>query len=95
MPYNDIEMVNNETLHNFEMWIDGQRAFIDYKILGDIISLIHTEVPKQLEGKGVASALLEKTLSWIEKNNLQIVPLCSYVQHYLERHPEWNKLLAD
>ena len=94
MPYNDLEMVNNEALHNFEMWIDGERAFIDYKIQGDIISLLHTEVPKTLEGKGVASVLLEKTLIWIEKKHLQLVPLCSYVRHYLERHPEWNKLLA-
>ena len=95
MACDDIELVNNEAIHNFELWIDGQRAFIDYRRNADTISLVHTEVPKALEGKGVASALVEKTLAWIEKKHLHLVPLCSYVQHYLEKHPEWNKLLAD
>lgn len=60
----------------------------------DKIYLIHTEVPVELEGKGVASAIVEKTFNYIEQNNLKLVPLCVYVVSYLKRHPEWSRILA-
>lgn len=94
MKYQDIPLINNEALHNFELIIDGKRAFIDYKQKGDKIYLIHTEVPEELEGMGVAAAIVEKTFNYIESNHLKMVPLCVYVLAFLKRHPEWNRLLA-
>lgn len=94
MTYPDIELVNNEAIHNFELVVDGHRAFIDYKIKDNKIYLIHTDVPKELEGKGVAAAIVEKALTYIEQKGLKLVPLCVYVQFFLKRHPEWNRLLA-
>ena len=94
MNYPDIELVNNEAIHNFELVVDGHRAFIDYKIKDNKIYLIHTDVPKELEGKGVAAAIVEKALTYIEQKGLKLVPLCVYVQSFLKRHHEWNRLLA-
>ncbi|WP_238989249.1 N-acetyltransferase [Mucilaginibacter terrigena] len=45
MNYPDIELINNEAIHNFELFVDGHRSFIDYKIKDNKIYLIHTEVP--------------------------------------------------
>jgi uncharacterized protein len=90
----DPEVVDNTAVHNFEMYIDGHRSFIDYKVRDGKIYLIHTEVPEALQGQGVAALLVTKTLEYIEANGLKIVPLCSYVQAYLKRHPEWNRLVA-
>jgi predicted GNAT family acetyltransferase len=94
MNYDDIELVNNEAIHNFELTVDGHRSFIDYKIKHNKIYLIHTEVPAELEGRGVAAAIVEKALTYIEQKALKLVPLCAYVQFFLKRHPEWNRLLA-
>lgn len=94
MDFDDIELINNEENHNFELFIDGQRSFIDYQIKGQKMYLVHTEVPKELQGRGVAEALVEKAFVFIEINNLVLVPLCSYVQAFLRKHPEWDKLLA-
>ena len=85
----------NATEHQFEMMVEGQKAFINYQQKGNIINLIHTEVPPELQGRGVASALVEKTLAYIEDNHLKMIPSCSYVQHYVEEHPEWNKLTVE
>lgn len=95
MDYKEIALVNNEAIHNFELFIDGNRAFIDYKQKGNKVYLIHTEVPAIFKGKGVAEAIVEKTLLYLEEHHLQLVPLCTYVQLYLKRHPEWNKLLSN
>jgi predicted GNAT family acetyltransferase len=94
MKYQDIPLINNEAIHNFELIVDGNRAFIDYKLKSDKIYLIHTEVPVEMEGNGVAAALVEKAFNYIEEHHLKIVPLCAYIIAYLKRHPEWKRLLA-
>lgn len=94
MNYEEIELINNEDIHNFEMFVDDQRAFIDYKTKDNKIYLVHTEVPKELQGQGVAEALVEKTFNYIEKHKLILVPLCSYIQAFLKKHPAWDRLLA-
>jgi predicted GNAT family acetyltransferase len=94
MNFADIELINNEAVHNFELFVNGHRAFIDYKTKDNKIYLIHTEVPAELKGMGVAEALVEKTFNYIEQHQLKMVPLCSYIQIFLKRHPEWNRLVA-
>jgi predicted GNAT family acetyltransferase len=91
--YNNLPLNNNEADHKFEMFVDGQRAFIDYQLRHDKVFLIHTEVPVELEGKGVASALVEKTFEYLEAHHLKIVPYCAYIKVFLKRHPEWDRLL--
>lgn len=94
MKFEDIELVNNEAIHNFELMVDGHRSFIDYQVRGEKIYLIHTEVPEALQGRGVAEALVEKAFTYIESKGLKVVPLCAYVQIFLKKHPEWNRIVA-
>jgi len=94
MNYDNIELVNNEALHNFEFFIEGQRSFIDYKTKGNKIYLVHTEVPQELQGQGVAEALVEKAFQYIEAQHMILIPMCSYVQLFLKKHPEWDRILA-
>jgi predicted GNAT family acetyltransferase len=92
--YDQLELINNQPIHNFELFVDGHRAFIDYQQKGDKIFLIHTEVPVELEGKGVAAAMVEKAFKYIEAHNLKMVPYCPYIKGFLKHHPEWDRLLA-
>ncbi len=92
--YDDLPLINNTAIHNFELFVDGQRAFIDYQLRGDKIFLIHTEVPVLLEGKGVAPAMVEKAFKWIEANHLKMVPYCAFIKIFLKRHSEWESILA-
>jgi len=94
MKYDDLPLVNNESTHSFELFVEGQRAFIDYKQRGDTYYLIHTEVPKALQGKGIATAMVEKTFKYLEANNLKMRPYCEYIRFYLKQHPEWERLVA-
>lgn len=90
--YINLELVNDRTANRFEMKVGNYTAFIEYKQSPGKITLIHTEVPPKLEGKGAATAAIEKTLDYIEKNNLKLIPLCPLVEAYLKRHPEWKRI---
>lgn len=91
--YSALELKDNQKEGRFEMNVDGQPAFIQYRLHNNTISLLHTEVPIALEGQGVGAAVVQKAFEYIQQNDLKMFPQCSFVSTYLKRHPEWNKLL--
>jgi predicted GNAT family acetyltransferase len=95
MKYKDIELKDNKTQHALELWVEGQRSFIGYELEGDKVYLMHTEVPEEQSGQGIASDLVEKSFVYLEAKNLKVVPACSYVRAYLQRHPDWNRIVAE
>jgi uncharacterized protein len=91
----NLPLVKNEHLKQFEMMVDDYKAKIVYSENHFTISLLHTEVPPALEGKGVATAIIEKTLAYLEKNHFRLIPLCPFVAAYIKRHPEWKMILDE
>lgn len=92
--YLNIPLVKNEEKKRFEIEIDGHFAFIDYKEPGDKMALIHTETDPELQGKGAASAVVEKTLHYLDANNIILLPYCPYVFAYIKKHPEWKRIVS-
>ncbi|MEZ4881337.1 MAG: GNAT family N-acetyltransferase [Flavobacteriaceae bacterium] len=88
-----IPLVKNETKKRFEIEINGHFAFINYGEMGNQIALVHTEAEPELAGTGAASAVVEKTLSWIEQNNKTLLPFCPYVFAYIQKHPDWKRIV--
>lgn len=88
------QLTVNAASNRLELEIDGNTAFIDYRLKRQLLFLIHTEVPPALEGKGVGSAIVEKALQYAKDNGYKVVPLCSFVQSYLKRHQEWDDIVA-
>ena len=80
----------------FELGREGKTAFVDYILNSSgVIFLTHTEVPKELEGKGIASELLKGVFHILEERELKLVPICPFVKSYLARNPEWKRLLDE
>ena len=84
----------NPSAHRFELEVEGAIAFIDYKMSGRSYILVHTEVPTELEGQGVGSALVAATLQYAKDNGYTIIPRCSFVKAYLQKHGEWREIVA-
>lgn len=91
--FSPLELFKNTANSRFELLVENYQAFIDFKERNKKIYLIHTEVPGQLEGRGVSSALIEKTLTYIEQNGYKLIALCPAVVAFIRRHPEWKRLL--
>ncbi len=90
-----MELTDNKEKKQFEMITGGYTSRIEYMIMGNKIFLTHTEVPAELEGKGIGSKIIQLALEEIEKRNLKLIPLCPFAAKYLSKHPEWNRLLAE
>jgi len=57
---NDVR--DNTQRHRFELNADGHIAVSEYKRAGGAITIMHTEVPKELSGKGIGSQLVRGLL---------------------------------
>jgi predicted GNAT family acetyltransferase len=90
---NQNEVSQNEAEHRYEMEVEGQTAFAQYNLNGSIITFTHTIVPEELEGQGIGSRLVSFALDDARQRDLKVVPMCSFVRGYIERHPEYQDLL--
>lgn len=77
----------------FEIERNGEVAFLEYSLTGDILELFHTEVPEKLRHMGLASSLAETALEWAREHNLKVDIVCSTVREYLAKHPEYADLV--
>jgi uncharacterized protein len=60
------------------------------------LTVYHTGVVAQAEGRGVAKELLNAMVAYVRKKGLKVIALCPYVQAQFKRHPEayadvWNQ----
>ena len=81
------------TTGRFEIERDGESAYLEYSLSGNILELIHTEVPENLRGAGMASSLAESALLWAKERNLKVDIICPLVREYVRKHPEYSELV--
>ena len=93
--FENTPLIKNDTQSRFQITVDGYTAFILFKEIDKDISLIHTESPEEIGGRGVATALIEKTLIYLEQHNYILAPLCPLVYAYIKRHPEWKRIVRE
>lgn len=78
----------------YELEVEGGFAFIDYRRNGGVVIMTHAEVPRALRGGGIGLELVRGALALARQHGDKVVPLCSFVEHYMRRHPEVHDLLA-
>lgn len=87
-------IVNNEKQSRFEVKLDdGEYAFLEYRWYKGDLALMHTVVPEDKQGQGIASQLAKHALAFARREKLKIMVYCPYVAAYLKKHPEYNDLV--
>ena len=89
-----MSIIDNTAQQRFEYETEGRTAFIDYRRAGNVLSLTHAEVPQELEGRGIGSAMTRAALDLIRSRNEKIIPACSFVAAFVRRNPDYSDLLA-
>ena len=80
------EIQHDMNKNRFFVIIDGFEAYIQYsRIDDDKIDAFKTYVPEELRGRSIAADLTENLLAFAEKEDLTIVPSCSYIRKYMSQ----------
>lgn len=87
-------VTNNEGESRYELDVQGQMAVLGYHRRGSTIYLTHTEVPEALEGKGIGSRIVKHALDQARASGEKVAPWCPFVRAYIDRHPEYEELVA-
>ena len=90
---NNVKVENNESAQRWEAHVDQYLAVVEYRRRLDTIFFIHTEVPRELEGQGIASKLVKTALDNARTQHLAVVPFCPFVAGYIRRHPDYIALV--
>ena len=79
----------------YELRLDGRLiGLAAYRRRNGRIVFTHTEVDEAYGGRGLGSRLAATALDDAEREGLEVVPLCSFIVQYIDRHPRYGALVA-
>jgi hypothetical protein len=88
------EVRDNADRTRYELHVDGELAgFLQYNMRGGRLILVHTEIDEARAGHGLAGILVAGALDDIRVRGLKVVPVCPYVERFIERRPEYDDLV--
>lgn len=90
----DIKVVHLKTYNRFEVDLGKDKAMLIYMIKAGLFILMHTEVPPDFEGRGIAGKMAQMALEYAKNEGLKVRSYCSYTTRFIERHPEYQELLG-
>ena len=90
----DIGVRHNPEANRFEAEVEGTLSVADYQLRDREMIMTHTFVPPEMRGRGIAEKLVRTALEYAETQQLRVVPACSYVAAFIQRHPEFHRLVA-
>lgn len=99
MPAPDDLVITLEETNYGGRWVartkEGPDSEMTFRIRPDgALVVLHTGVPPELEGRGIAGKLVERAIEEAREKGLKIEPRCSYVVAAFRRHPDWSDVLA-
>ena len=91
----EAEVVNVPQASRYELRLGGRLiGLAAYRRRDRRIAFTHTEVDESCEGRGFGSRLAAAALEDARREGLEVAPLCPFIAHYIDRHPEYEKLVA-
>lgn len=86
--------VYNAAASRYEISFDGAIVYADVRLVGDVLYIDYVFAPAELRGTGAAGKFMAALMDVVRAENLKAVPVCGYAAAWLQRHPEYEELLA-
>ena len=83
---------HDRAAHRFTTTVDGHVAQVDYRLEDGRMVIVHTGVPKAIEGRGIAGALVKVAFETARAEGWRVVAQCAYAAGWLRRHPAYADL---
>jgi hypothetical protein len=82
------------TRSRFEIEQDGKTSYLEFDTDDQgWLTLVHTEVPREQRGRGLAQELVTTAFQYAKDNNLKVDVICPIAQHVVKTHPEFQALV--
>lgn len=74
--------------------VDGEEVGLaDYRVIGEEIHIIHTEITPRLRGSGLGARMVRQVLDSIRnETDYRVIADCGFVREFLRRNPEYAEL---
>ena len=89
-----VQVTDNAANTRFEARIGDEVAVNPYRLDGKTITFTGTVVPEALRGRGIGETLVRAGLDAARERGLKVVPQCGFVAAFIEKHDEYQDLLA-
>lgn len=83
----------DEKDQRFEVTLDDEVAYIDYRWYDGRLMLLYVYVPVPYRGKGISNVLIRHALEYARSKGVKINIYCPYIAKYVRTHPEYHDLL--
>lgn len=83
----------DEKDQRFEVKLDDEVAYIDYRWYDGRLMLLYIYVPVPYRGKGISNVLIREALEYAKSKGVKINIYCPYIAKYVRTHPEYHDLL--
>jgi hypothetical protein len=90
---NELTLVNNEFLRQFEIEIEQKLARIEYSEQERKIFLTKLSIPEEIQNQEFEEAFIIKVLEFIENKNLRVVPTSPKIASFVRKNRRYKKLL--
>lgn len=86
---------HNANADRYEVYVDGEPAgFTQARLDGDVVVMDHTEIDDRFSGQGLGGELVGAALDDLRAAGRTVRPTCSYVQRFIDEHPDYADLVA-
>ena len=88
-----LNVSHDPAAQEFSARVEGHRAELQYRLSDGVMTIVHTGVPEEIGGRGVAAELMRMALEAARANGWKVVPTCAYAEVFMRRHREYADLL--
>ena len=88
------EILHDSAQGRFSTTVDGHTGYVEYVLRDGVMDILHTIVPKEIGGRGIAGHLVRAALEFARAGDLAVRATCEYAAAWMARHPEYDGLRA-
>jgi predicted GNAT family acetyltransferase len=89
-----MEIKHDEDLQKFYFIENGKECYVKYMMDDSkTFNILKVFVHPDLRNHGLAGELTKTVLEFAKKNNLKVIPTCSYADYFIAKNKEYEELL--
>ncbi len=90
-----MDITHDADNHRYVITVDGTTAgFAAYTPREGVVDFDHTEIDPAFQGQGLSKPLIKAALDDVAASGHRIHTSCSAVARFVEKQPEYQKLVA-